>query len=127
MGVCYENNNKNLQIIRGINLKRTVKSFYIIKDIFSLLSEKKKLEIIEYNKKLKELLGITLENYKKLSGKYIIGKRNGKGEEYTLDSNIKIFEGKYLNGKRNGKGKEYNDKGDIIFEGEYLNGKRCNE
>ena len=125
MGVCYENNNKNLQIIRGINLKRTVKSFYIIKDIFSFLSEKKKLEIIEYNKKLKELLGITLENYKKLSGKYIIGKRNGKGEEYTLDSNIKIFEGKYLNGKKNGKGKEFNDIGSIIFEGEYLNGKRA--
>ena len=31
------------------------------------------------------------------------------------------FKGKYLNGKRNGKGREYNEDGQIIFKGEYLN------
>ena len=92
MGVCYENNNKNLQIIRGINLKRTVNSFYIIKYIFSLLSENKKLEILEYNDKFKKILGITLEDYKFLSGKYVIGDRNGKGKEYTIYGNNKIFD-----------------------------------
>ena len=61
MGVCYENKNRNIQVIRGINLKRTVNSFYIIKNIFSLLSENKKLEILEYNNKFKKLFGITVE------------------------------------------------------------------
>ena len=31
---------------------------------------------------------------------------NGKGKEYYSNGKLK-FEGKYLNGKRNGKGKEY--------------------
>ena len=36
------------------------------------------------------------------------------------------FEGKYLNGKRDGKGKEYYDNNKIKFEGEYLYGLRWN-
>ena len=51
--------------------------------------------------------------------------KNGKGfvKEYVDGL---IFEGEYLNGKRNGKGKEYTNDTDkkIIFEGEYLNGKK---
>ena len=128
MGMCFGNENKNPQIIQ-INLKKKVNSFYFIKEIFSFLTDNKKLEMIAYNKKYRNKLGITLDHYKKLSGKYVKGKRNGKGEEYTLDNNNnKIFEGNYLNGKKNGKGKEYNNyKGwysYLIFEGEYLNGKR---
>ena len=34
-----------------------------------------------------------------------------------------IFEGKYLNGKRNGKGKEYDENGKLIFEGKYFDGR----
>ena len=37
-----------------------------------------------------------------------------------------MYEGKYLNGKRNGKGIEYYKNGNIKFEGEYLNGKKWN-
>ena len=88
MGICYENKDRKTQI-RQVKLKKEVKSFYLIKEVFSLLSENKKLEIIAYNKKYQDKLGITIENYKELSGKYIKGKRNGKGEEYTIDNNIK--------------------------------------
>ena len=123
MGICYEYKNRNPQK-RELNLKKEFKSFYLVKEIFSLLSENKKLEIIAYNKKFRNKLGITIETYKKLSKKYIKGERNGKGEEYTIDNNFKIFEGNYLNGKKNGKGKEYNLSGILIFEGEYLNGKK---
>ena len=59
-------------------------------------------------------------NQKINEGKYLNGKRNGKGKEFYHD-NI-MFEGEYLNGKRNGKGKEYNYESELIFEGEYLNG-----
>ena len=66
------------------------------------------------------------ENYKNekiiFEGKYLNGKRNGKGKEYN-NGKI-IFEGIYLNGKRwNGKLKEYNYEGILIFEREYLKGK----
>jgi len=37
-----------------------------------------------------------------------------------------MYEGKYLNGKKLGKGKEYNTNGELIFEGEYFNGERKN-
>ena len=128
-----------------------IKSQYFSIFIFSFLDEKKKLEIIKYNKNLQNTLDIKMINYKfykgkciiyelngntkeynefddniEFEGEYLIGKRNGKGKEYYFNGNLR-FEGEYLNGKRNGKGKEYyNDCHKIIFEGEYKNGLRWN-
>ena len=101
---------------------KNIKASYFLRVLFSFVDEKKKLQLIKYNKSLEEILNISLTNYKYFSGKYIIYEANGKGKEYF---NGKLrFEGEYLNGKRNGQGKEYNDNGILIFEGEYLNGKR---
>ena len=55
---------------------------------------------------------------------YELTKGNGKVKEYNDYDGKIMFEGKYLNGKRNGKGKEYDNIGKIIFEGEYSNGER---
>ena len=98
---------------------------YVLKDaIFSFLSEKKKLEIIIYNKDLQKKLDLNIEDYKRISKRYRDGERNGKGKEYDISTDVMLFEGEYLNGKRNGKGKEYYINGKLKFEGEYLNGKR---
>ena len=94
-------------------------SSFIIKNIFLFLSEKQKLKIIMYNKKLQNLLLVDIENYKKINGKYKIGEENGKGKEYLIESNKLIFEGEYLKGEKNGKGKEYYKDDELIFEGEY--------
>ena len=102
---------------------KDVKFFYIIKGIFSFLNEKQKLNMIIYNKTMQKMLLVDLNDYKRISGKYKIGERNGKGREYEIHKNHLLFEGEYLNGKRNGKGKEYYE-GKLIYEGEYLNGKR---
>ena len=48
-----------------INIK-DIKSFYIIKNVFSFLDEKRKLNIIIYNKKLQKILLIDLNDYKKI-------------------------------------------------------------
>ena len=106
-----------------INL-RDIKSSYIIKRIFSFLFEKQKLKMIVYSKEFQNICLIDIEYYKKISGKFKKGEKNGKGEEYINYTNKLIFEGEYLNGKRNGKGKEYNYDGVLKFEGEYLIGKR---
>ena len=116
-----ENDNKAL-LKSSVNLKKSVKSIYIIKTIFSFLYGKRKLNIINYNKKYQNMLGINIEYYKNISGKEHIGKRNGKGEEYKLKTNLLVFEGTYSNGKKNGKGKEFYNYGKIKFEGKYLNG-----
>ena len=105
------------------NIIKTIKSKYIINKILSYLYENRKLELIKYNKKFQILLKIDINYYKKISGKFIIGERNGKGKEYNEDNKL-LFEGKYKKGKRHGKGKEYSEYNYLLFEGKYLNGKR---
>ena len=112
-----ENNTNNDKIVI-----ENVKSKYIIQHIFSFLSEKIKLEIVKYNKKIQKKIDIKHINYKFFSGKYIIYEENGIGKEYEGSTNNLIYEGEYLNGKRNGKGKDFING----FEGEYLNGKMWN-
>ena len=108
-----------------INL-RDIKSYFILKRVFSFLYEKKELDIIKYNKALQKMFLVNIEFYKKISGKYKKGQRNGIGREYSIYTNELLFEGEYLNGKKNGKGKEYNKYGILEFEGEYRNGNRWN-
>ena len=119
----------------------SIKSEFIIKKIFSNLQEKSELEIIIYSKKYQNILGINLDNFIELSGKYIKGERNGRGREYVLykkytissldNNNDKyeytdklIFSGEYKDGKRNGEGIEYYDSGRKKYVGFYKNGKR---
>jgi len=108
-----------------INIEKSIESKFILKDIFSFLSVTKKLNIIIYNKHLQKKLDINIKDYKRISGKYKKGEKNGKGKEYAISNNKIMFEGEYLSGKRNGKGKEYNIyNGELEFEGDYINGKR---
>ena len=73
-------------IKNNINL-RDINSPYIIKNIFSFLSEKQILNMIMYNKLFQSIVLIDINNYKKISGKYKIGGKNGKGKEYLIKSN----------------------------------------
>ena len=129
MGMLHDNkDNKTLiennTLIEKVDLFNGVKSLYIIKYILSFLSEKQKLEMIIYNKKVQNKLGIDVEYYKKISGKYLIRENNENGKVYELDTNKLIFEGEYKDGKKNGKGKEFYEDEHLKFEGEYLNGKK---
>ena len=121
----------NGKLKKPVNLRKSVKSIYILKKIFSLLSEKRKLIIIIYNKKFKAKLKIGFEHYKKMCLRYIIGELNGKGQEYDKMDRLR-YDGELLNGKRNGYGKEYYTKGppitltfhQVVYEGEFLKGER---
>ena len=75
------------------NIIKAIKSKYIINNIFSYLYENTKLELIKHNKKIQKIFGIDIYYYKHISGKYIIGERNGIGKEYI--SNTKFW---YLKG-----------------------------
>ena len=106
-----------------------IKSRYILNIIFSNINDEKKLVLVKYNNKIKDRLNIDLIDYKFLSGKYFIGKRNGKGKEYNILNDKLLFEVDYIDGKRNGYGKEYYEEKyfgetSIKYEGKYLNGKR---
>jgi len=114
----YGDTNSNLEF------GNIIKSKKILKEIFSYLGIKKLFKIIIYNKHLQKTLNINIEKYKNISGKYKIGKKEGIGKVYKLNTNVLIFEGEYLNGEKNGKGKEYYNNSKLKFEGEYLNGKK---
>ena len=75
-----------------------------------------------YNHQFQKLLLVDIKNYKKMSCKYKIGGKNGKGKVYLVVSNKLEYERKYLSGK--GKEKEDYYDGKLIFEGEYVKGKK---
>ncbi len=99
-----------------------IKSIYFLKMVLSYIDDKRKLELIKYNKTIQDKLNINIAYYKLGSEKYLLFDTKRKVREYNKEYTKLIFEGEYLNGKRNGKGKGI--KNGIIFEGEYLNGKR---
>ena len=102
-----------------------IKSLLCKKLILNNLDEKRKLELLKYNKKYQKIININLINYLLFKGKFAIFGKNGIRKEYNYYYKKLIFEGKYINGKRNGKGKEYDcNSGKLIFDGEYLNGKK---
>ena len=60
------------------NFEKSIESLYILKDIFSFLSEIQKLKIIIYNKHLQKIFGINIEDYKRIRGIYKEGEKNEK-------------------------------------------------
>ena len=102
---------------------QNIKSYYLSQIIFSFIFEKRKLDLIKYNKNLQKKLDINLFHFIRISQKYIKYESKNNGKEYSFKDDALLYEGEYLNGKRNGKGKEYENR-KIKFEGEYLNGKR---
>jgi len=101
-----------------------IKSPKIMRILFNNLYEERKMKLIIYNKRIQNILNISIMDYKLLSGRYIVLEENSKGKEYYLNNDSLIYEGEYLNLKRNGIGKEYNNDGTLIYDGKYKNGKR---
>ena len=99
---------------------KQIKSTYFSINVFSFVDEKRKLDLVKYNKKFQNKLNISLINYKLFSGYYIIHEGNDMWKIYNAFTDNLIFEGNYLNGK----GKEYDGQTEWKFEGQYLNGKR---
>ena len=99
-----------------------VKSLYFSINIFTYIDERRKLNLIKYNKALQKILHINIFNYKLLSEKYIINQSKDIYKIYNVVDDFLLFEGNYINGI----GKEYYEDGKLFFEGEYLNGKKSN-
>ena len=100
-----------------------IKSIFFLKYLFSYCLEKSKLNIVKYSKCLQNKIDINIFYYKIYSGKYIIYKSKGFGEEYNSLNNELLYKGEFKNGERNGKGKVY-ENNKLRFVGEYLKGKR---
>ena len=64
-----EKNVEKQTLNSDVNLLISLKSYYILENIFSFLYERKKLDLIIYNKKYKKKLGLSIDDYKKISGR----------------------------------------------------------
>ena len=84
---------KSKDIKSDINFGNSIKSEYNLNEIFSFLEKTNTLNIIIYNKQLQNRLKINLEYYKKISGKYKVGKKDGLGKIFILNTDKLIFEG----------------------------------
>ena len=92
--ICFNSRIKNgKKNIQNINLKHSIKSKYLLQEIFSYLYENIKLKIIKNNKAYQKLLDINIENFKKLSGRYKIRVKNGNWEEYNIKNNKLLYKG----------------------------------
>ena len=62
----------------------TIKSYFFMKKVMSLLSSKICLDLIKYNNNLKNKLDINILNYKIISGKYTKRGKEGIVKEYDV-------------------------------------------
>ena len=65
------NTKEKIANCKSRNLIKNIRSNLILKLLFSYINEKTKLKSIKYNKNIQSKIGITLNNYKFYSGKYI--------------------------------------------------------
>ena len=56
--------------MKKANLFENIRSKYILQRLFDILKRKKSLEVIKYNKKIKNILDININDYKEYSEKY---------------------------------------------------------
>ena len=75
---------------------KNIKSLFIIKTIFYNLTEKAKLELLKYDKKIQNKIGINLTIYKKFSGRYIVYETKEDVKEYDINNDKLVFKGKYI-------------------------------
>ena len=119
-----------------------IKSNFILAKVFSNINEQRKLELIKYNKKIQNILKVTLLHYKLSCQSQTIDAKiyedNKEIEKvyydpFEKDKEIirkklkklnKKSDDKVLNIKKDGNRKEYYDNGNLKFEGKYLNGER---
>ena len=98
---------------------KNIRSLFIMKKAFILLCNKRKLNLVKYNKSLQDKLNLDFKDYRIYSERYIKYLESDIYKEYKY-LNVLIYKGGYFKGKRNGVGKEYNSSGNLIFDGKYL-------
>ena len=88
--ITQKKDNMNEAITPPIELRKKIKSLVILKYVFSFLYEKKKLNMILYNKKNQRILRINIDDIKRISGKEYIDLKNRKGVTHEKDQPYQI-------------------------------------
>ena len=106
--MCYYNNKKvELKQIKSLNIFKNLKSDYFIRIIFDNLKKRKTLEMLKYNKNIKNRIKIDTINYKEYSETYSSIKieiklaKNKYGKFINInDDNNRIYYHIYFNNSK---------------------------
>ena len=66
INVSKENNKEN-ESAKPNPIIENIKSRYILSKIYDIMTKKKKLEIVKYNKKIQNRINLSVKNYKEYS------------------------------------------------------------
>ena len=62
--MCTSSSKEKINKVSTINIMKAIKSKFILKNMFSLLYLKRKLNLIKYNKKFQKIFEIDVNYYK---------------------------------------------------------------
>ena len=90
-------NNKENESTKPNPIIENIKSKYIFSKIYGIMTQKKKLEIVRWNKKIQNRLNLSIKDYKEYSEKYssinieIIPAIRKYGRFIKVDENDKFY------------------------------------
>ena len=93
-------NNKENESDKKNPITEKIKSRYILSKIYDIMSKKKKLEIVKYNKKIQNRLNLTIKDYKEYYEKIeieIIPTKDKYGKFINIKENNELYYHIYFN------------------------------
>ena len=100
---AYKEKSKENEIVKPNPIIEKIKSKYILSKIIDIMSKKKKLEIVKYNKRIQNKLNLSIKDYKEYSETYtkieieIIPTKGKYGSFINIDENDKLYFHIYFN------------------------------
>ena len=92
-------NNKENESPKPNLIMESLKSDYFLQKLYDIMSKKKKLEIVKYNKKIQNRLNLSLNDYKEYREIEIeiIPNKGGYGKFINIKENDKLYYHIYFN------------------------------
>ena len=90
-------NNKENENAKPNPITEKIKSDYFLQKLYDNITKKKKLEIVKYNKKIKNRISLCVKDYKEYSETFttieieIIPKKGKYGEFININKNDKLY------------------------------------
>ena len=92
-------NNKENESVKSNPIIENIKSKYILMKIYDIMTQKKKLEIVKYNKKIQNRLNVGIKDYKECCKTEIeiIPSKGKYGKFININENDKLYYHIYFN------------------------------
>ena len=100
---AYKENNKENESAKSNPIIENIKSRYILSKIYGIMTQKKKLEIVRWNKKIQNRLNLDIKDFKEYSQTFtpieieIIPRKDKYGKFINIDNKVELYYHIYFN------------------------------